>query len=446
MAEYAKQAYKQAVRFVPPGLRNIGRRTAEKTGLNKYIPESDPLRKIRQVFDYLFDDRTSTAVAFLQREQGKFNVDQYYIFGFSLLTYAVTKNQEAVVQALLQSGANPRLEDRHGIPPLLIAIQRNHANQIKERGLQHVNWGDTINIADQNDGIIRLLLDAGASPNDTIDTTIGPVPVIRWAIRQRNIPLVRLFVQRGGQLNNLLPNGDSLLDYAEADVTRYGHPEILGVLRELGARTAVQIREGPQYIREEEPRILPRGATNIVSYEDIEDGMQMANFDNESQFGRYYTEQSFRTLPRMENPFTRRPINPESVRLYTARIPPEEENGAPGGISEETYQKWAKWLGPEPRRAPTLYGRDQFREFEEAKRMHRERNPNLYNSNTRRKRVVWSNAANNGRLAPTQVFGTNTRNKNRNVNLSQALTESRKGFQGGKKKTRKERKSKKSGR
>lgn len=333
MADLARQAYRMGVGFLPPGARNLGRRVAERSGLNKYIPESDPFRKFIQLFGYIDENKEAKALAFLERERGRFNPDGYYTpyesdissgeehRGYTLLTLAIKRNQEAVVRALLASGANPRMQDKNLNTPLLVAIQRNHANQIKER-VKQFSWRNDsplLTYEDQNDGIIRLLLDAGASPNDEV---LQGVPVLRWAIRQRNTPLLRLFVERGGTLNMLLPDGQSLLDYAEADVGRYGHPEILDVLRELGALTAAQMREGVQYIREKQPRILPRNATNIVSYVDIEDGTPMANFDDEFRFGRYYTEESFRTLPRMENPFTRQPINHASVRLYTAQIPP----------------------------------------------------------------------------------------------------------------------------
>lgn len=72
-----------------------------------------------------------------------------------------------------------------------------------------------------------------------------------------------------------------------------------------------------------ESRILPKNAENTVSLERIKANNRMVNFHNESTYGRFYTENTFRKLrPNSEgkivNPITRQPILPDNIQYYKA--------------------------------------------------------------------------------------------------------------------------------
>lgn len=77
-----------------------------------------------------------------------------------------------------------------------------------------------------------------------------------------------------------------------------------------------------------EPRILPRNAENAVTFNRINTNNRMVNFHDESTFGRFYKENTFRQFrPNPEgiiiNPITRRPILPGNIQYYKAAFGPE---------------------------------------------------------------------------------------------------------------------------
>jgi hypothetical protein len=52
---------------------------------------------------------------------------------------------------------------------------------------------------------------------------------------------------------------------------------------------------------------VPKGQTDVISLEEIEDGTRMVDFDGEKERNRYYTEKTFEKLNN-KNPFTRQSI------------------------------------------------------------------------------------------------------------------------------------------
>jgi hypothetical protein len=52
---------------------------------------------------------------------------------------------------------------------------------------------------------------------------------------------------------------------------------------------------------------IPKGQTDVISLEEIEDGTRMVDFDGEKERNRYYTEKTFEKLNN-KNPFTRQSI------------------------------------------------------------------------------------------------------------------------------------------
>lgn len=66
--------------------------------------------------------------------------------------------------------------------------------------------------------------------------------------------------------------------------------------------------------------IIPEGAENAISFEKIKNGNSIVDFDNESDFKRYYLESTYDELIRRKqaNPHTRKPI--KNVKHHTAKI------------------------------------------------------------------------------------------------------------------------------
>jgi hypothetical protein len=72
------------------------------------------------------------------------------------------------------------------------------------------------------------------------------------------------------------------------------------------------------------PRVrnIPSGSTNVISYDEIEDGDKMVNFHGEYDYGRYYKRSTFNAMPRKINPMTTEPVRKRNIVDYTAHIVP----------------------------------------------------------------------------------------------------------------------------
>jgi hypothetical protein len=66
--------------------------------------------------------------------------------------------------------------------------------------------------------------------------------------------------------------------------------------------------------------IVPPNKDDAISYETIENGMQMVDFHNERKFERYYTKASYDSLNPKQNPITRKPIRESDVMYYIADV------------------------------------------------------------------------------------------------------------------------------
>ena len=89
-----------------------------------------------------------------------------------------------------------------------------------------------------------------------------------------------------------------------------------------------------------EERVLPRGATDAITWELIKDGEEMVDikmtdtYNSELEEPLYYTYETYRGL-HGKHPQSRRPIA-ASARFYTARIPPENVSSSYGSNTNNT--------------------------------------------------------------------------------------------------------------
>jgi hypothetical protein len=84
---------------------------------------------------------------------------------------------------------------------------------------------------------------------------------------------------------------------------------------------------------------VPKGQTDVISLEEIEDGTRMVDFDGEKERNRYYTEKTFEKL-RDINPFTRQSI--VKPMYYTAELDeslPVQQAGRKKNFRRKTFRK-----------------------------------------------------------------------------------------------------------
>lgn len=67
-----------------------------------------------------------------------------------------------------------------------------------------------------------------------------------------------------------------------------------------------------------ETRVVPPGAKNTITEENIQDGNLMVNFAGESEYGRFYKKSTYNSLNPKIHPYTRQPIT--HARTYRAAL------------------------------------------------------------------------------------------------------------------------------
>jgi hypothetical protein len=82
------------------------------------------------------------------------------------------------------------------------------------------------------------------------------------------------------------------------------------------------VNGAPPNIYKLERRTIPAGSVDVVNQMEIEEGMEMADFQDEFTYGRYYPSEVFMALkePKL-NPMTRQPI--KQVSYYIAHLEPK---------------------------------------------------------------------------------------------------------------------------
>lgn len=65
---------------------------------------------------------------------------------------------------------------------------------------------------------------------------------------------------------------------------------------------------------------VPEGTENSITYNDVEDGSHLVNFEGESKHQRYYLKSTYNSLMKKDklNPYTKNPI--KNAKNYTAKI------------------------------------------------------------------------------------------------------------------------------
>jgi hypothetical protein len=67
---------------------------------------------------------------------------------------------------------------------------------------------------------------------------------------------------------------------------------------------------------------LPANATNAITMNELAEGNLLVNFHNESKMGRYYKKNTYNSLPRKKNPYTRKNILDADIKTYIATFKP----------------------------------------------------------------------------------------------------------------------------
>src|SRR5690606_22063528 len=125
----------------------------------------------------------------------------------SLLQAAIFKNNIDALVLLLQAGADPSIVSSHGWTPLHTAVQYGNYDAVelllRRNNLALVNAKNSANktpldIAIQNNflNLAELLIDKGAILDSEDKHEVKP---INKAIISNNVPMVRLFLEKGAK-------------------------------------------------------------------------------------------------------------------------------------------------------------------------------------------------------------------------------------------------------
>ena len=95
-------------------------------------------------------------------------------------------------------------------------------------------------------------------------------------------------------------------------------PRRLGLNR--WGKDEVEFRTSP--LEDEDlPEIkIPDGQEDAITFAPIPDGTRMVDFHGEKERHRYYTEATYNSFQKQENPFDRKPLRPGDVTRYIAKL------------------------------------------------------------------------------------------------------------------------------
>ena len=160
------------------------------------------------------------------------------------------KAQIAVIECLLDHGADVNRADRRGITPLHVAVRRHNVALVRlllERGAD-INGGTSsigqrtpLSSAAASEDITRLLLDNGADPNR--QARPGENSALVWAVMARQIGVARMLLEHGANPDAALaaaevsPSGrrDDSVWTAMALAAAWNLPDMIRLLGDAGA-------------------------------------------------------------------------------------------------------------------------------------------------------------------------------------------------------------------
>ncbi len=110
--------------------------------------------------------------------------------GQTLVQYAICKNNPALLQMLIEEGADAFKPDDYGLTPLDTAVQQ----ELTE--------------------VVRILLVNRADPDSSLK---DGNTLLHYAAKMRNVAIARLLVEYGARLNAVNDSGETPLDVADSD-------------------------------------------------------------------------------------------------------------------------------------------------------------------------------------------------------------------------------------
>lgn len=109
-----------------------------------------------------------------ESSEGATNINEVGLEDESALHMAAALGHLSIVEALLAAGANPSLKDGEGSTPLI------HCARFCP--------------PEKSVDVVKALIAAGANPLEAASYDLAPIPVLGYAIRSLNIPLIQYLV------------------------------------------------------------------------------------------------------------------------------------------------------------------------------------------------------------------------------------------------------------
>ncbi|KAK7931144.1 hypothetical protein PG985_001856 [Apiospora marii] len=157
----------------------------------------------------------------------------------------------AIMELLLEHGANINHEDDNGFSPAHMAVSQSDMAMtrrlLKEEGLElncpRANRWTPLKLAIAHAGIdvVTLLLDKGADPNLHHANEESPMMA---AVRDNKVDVARLLIERGASINTAGQELDDAVWYPLEWAARYGQQEMIRLLGDNGADMACRWADG----------------------------------------------------------------------------------------------------------------------------------------------------------------------------------------------------------
>ncbi|KAG8165794.1 hypothetical protein KVR01_004346 [Diaporthe batatas] len=203
----------------------------------------------RPAIHHAYSANNLAMLKLLQSRGGSVNASD--MTGCPMIILALQENKDDILNFLIEYGANVNATTATGLPLVVEAFTRGRIDVVKtllERGadanakdlvgssmLMNAAKSDKLE-ADARKEVIKALLNHGAKPNDR---DAWGKSVVSFIVERGTLSLVPLLLENGLDPNQLLSNGETLLEYA----ARTDNQELVREIFSYGARRDVGIAQ-----------------------------------------------------------------------------------------------------------------------------------------------------------------------------------------------------------
>ena len=249
--------------------------------------------------------------------------------------YSIEKGKIECLRLLIRGGANINRENGDGDIPIFQAIENNNVHLLKiliEEGanLEIENYEGFTPIFqainNNNVHLLKFLIEGGANIEHEDHEEGTP---IFYAITKDNLPALNFLITSGANIKKINNNRQTPIAYVRELILRRNEDDVLWNRYKNIEKKLVEANKILQDVEKEKikyvnTRNVPKGSTNSLSLEEINEGNIMINFPRNNTKTEYNVQSYYKNIPQVHelkrNPFSRKSLIPSNFKYYKAHL------------------------------------------------------------------------------------------------------------------------------